>query len=519
VTSPTGGPKDEDPPKLLSSVPKQGQTNYNGTQMMLEFDEFLKLKNPKDEIIITPDVKNIKYSTKKNLMLIDIDEKLQENTTYSLAFRESIQDLNEGNPAEDLHLAFSTGNIIDSLEISGNVTQLLKGLPSEKYTVAIYESDTFNIFKHRSLYFTRTNKKGEFKIQNLKPGAYFIYTFEDKNKNLVLDSKTEKFGFKPDYISLHANIDSLQLNTIALDSRSITIAGIRALGHFTKVRLNKNLTNYSITSLDSSDSKIRHSFSASQAEIDIYPNKPLGDSTQIKFLAYDSLNQFLDSTFYIKQTDAKSLKEKITLSLVTAQVVEETQKFYAEINSSTLIKQTFPDSLFIQIDSTRSIPFAANEIKYDTIFRSIRIEKTFQKKDSIKWKQAKLVMGQSSFISIHGDSSKRILNPIALISADETATLIIESLNTNESAIIEVLDDRYQLLATSRHSKHVTIKNLKPVTIMLRAIIDENKNGKWDPGNPHKKTPPERIIFYSNELGKQQIPLRANWEVNVKLNF
>jgi hypothetical protein len=131
---------------------------------MLEFNEYLKLKNAKDEIIITPTIKDPEFSVKKNIVNIELKEKLKDSTTYSISFRESIQDLNEGNPAEDLHLAFSTGPFIDSLEIAGKVTQLLKGLPAPKFTVALYQSDTFNIFKHKPVYFTQSNKKGIFKL-------------------------------------------------------------------------------------------------------------------------------------------------------------------------------------------------------------------------------------------------------------------------------------------------------------------------------------------------------------------
>jgi hypothetical protein len=349
VLAPTGGPKDEDPPVLISTIPKQGQTNYRGSKIMLEFDELLKLQNPKDEIIATPDIKDVNYTVKKNIVNIDFDEKLQENTTYSFAFRESIQDLNEGNPAEDLYLAFSTGNEIDSLQISGTVSQLLKGQPAEKYTIAIYQSDTFDIFKHRPSYFSRTDKNGEFKIRNLKAGDYNIYAFEDKNKNLVLESKSEKFGFLKEKISLTEHIDSISIKTIPLDSRPITLTGIRSLGHFTKVRLNKNLTTYSIISQSDNDRNIRHCFSGSQSEIDIFPTKPIGDSTQVKLIGTDSLGQKLDTMFYVKQTSAKSLKEKIKVSVSKCQLLNDVQRFSSELTTTELLKNILSDSIYIKL--------------------------------------------------------------------------------------------------------------------------------------------------------------------------
>lgn len=519
VTAPTGGPKDETPPKLLSSIPKQGQTNYHGKGVTLEFDEYLKLKNPKEEIIITPDVKDAKFTVKKNLFLIEFPEKLADSTTYSIAFREAIQDLNEGNPAEDLHLAFSTGSVIDSLKIEGKVNQLMRGEPADKYTVAVYTQDTFNIFKHKPVYFTRTNKEGKFKITNLKDGKYFIYAWDDKNKNLSLQSQSEKFGFLPDTMNLATNIDSLEVRTFALDSRPINITGIRSLGHFTKVRLNKGVVRYTLKSHDPNDKKINHSFSSTQAEIDIFPNKPIGDSTLITFSAIDSLNQTRDTTFYIKQTNAKSLKEKIKLNFGKAEVLEETQKFTARISLTELIQATLNDSIWIQLDSIKRATIQPSEILYDTIKRTVSFEKTFQKKDSIAWKEAKLSFGNGAFISIHGDSTKRASGSITLIKSEERAVLIIESQAAKPNTILEIVNDKFEVIASLPHAKVTTFRNLPAATIMLRAVMDSNQNGKWDSGNPNKKTLPENIIYYINADKKKQIPLRANWEVNYTWNF
>jgi uncharacterized protein (DUF2141 family) len=519
VLAPTGGPKDEDPPVLISTIPKQGQTNYRGSKIMLEFDELLKLQNPKDEIIVTPDIEDVNYMVKKNIVNIDFDEKLQENTTYSFAFRESIQDLNEGNPAEDLYLAFSTGDEIDSLQISGTVSQLLKGQPAEKYTIAIYQSDTFDIFKHRPSYFSRTDKNGEFKIRNLKAGDYNIYAFEDKNKNLVLESKSEKFGFLKEKISLTEHIDSISIKTIPLDSRPIALTGIRSLGHFTKVRLNKNLTTYSIISQSDNDRNIRHCFSGSQSEIDIFPTKPIGDSTQVKLIGTDSLGQKLDTMFYVKQTSAKSLKEKIKVSVSKCQLLNDVQRFSSELTTTELLKNILADSIYIQLDSVTIIPFHADDIKYDTIFRKIKIDKTFERKDSIKWKKVRFVLGGMAFTSIHGDSSVTSSSPVNLITAEETATIIIESQTVKPNTLIEVLDERLNSYGTYPQTKSLVIKNIKPGSVLLRRIDDANANGKWDPGNPNLKILPEEVSFYLNFEGKPQIPLRANWEVPIEWNF
>src|SRR6187455_1086808 len=114
-TSPTGGPKDSIPPKLIQSNPALGQTNFKGKEITLEFNEAVNLNNPKEQIIIIPDVnKEYTATTRKNTIKIVLDSKLKDSTTYSLNFRDAVQDVTEKNIPENLKIAFSTGDYIDS---------------------------------------------------------------------------------------------------------------------------------------------------------------------------------------------------------------------------------------------------------------------------------------------------------------------------------------------------------------------------------------------------------------------
>jgi hypothetical protein len=156
-SQPAGGPQDKQPPELQTSTPENGQKNFKGKIIELTFDEGVKLKDPQEEIIITPSVgSKTKFIAKKNKVIITPENNWKDSTTYSIAFRGGIQDLNESNPAEDLHLAFSTGPTIDSLNISGTVSEIFKDKIPEKISVALYQSDTFDIFKHKPTYFSKT---------------------------------------------------------------------------------------------------------------------------------------------------------------------------------------------------------------------------------------------------------------------------------------------------------------------------------------------------------------------------
>ena len=156
-TTPTGGPQDKTPPLLLSSSPTHNQKNFKGNKVELVFNEAIQLREAKEQIIITPSpAKEITFTAKKNTVIVEPETKWKDSTTYSILFRESVRDLTEANPALNLKLAFSTGPYIDSLSISGSIRDARSEQIPENITLAIYQSDTFDIFKHSPSYFTKS---------------------------------------------------------------------------------------------------------------------------------------------------------------------------------------------------------------------------------------------------------------------------------------------------------------------------------------------------------------------------
>ncbi len=54
----TGGLKDTLAPVLVSSYPENYSTNFKGNTIILNFDEYIKLKNKNKQLIISPPFKN-----------------------------------------------------------------------------------------------------------------------------------------------------------------------------------------------------------------------------------------------------------------------------------------------------------------------------------------------------------------------------------------------------------------------------------------------------------------------------
>lgn len=199
-SAPTGGPKDTIPPVLVRAIPPNEAINFNDKEIQLLFSETVILNAPKEQLIVTPTIgKEYKIVNRKNSVILTFEDPLEDSTTYTFNFRESVQDITEKNPVRNLQLAYSTGTYIDSLSIEGTVFDMLRGKEIKDATVALHvENDTFNILEDPASYFTKTDEKGKFKISHLKPDNYYLYAFEDKNRNLIVNSRTESYGFKSD---------------------------------------------------------------------------------------------------------------------------------------------------------------------------------------------------------------------------------------------------------------------------------------------------------------------------------
>ncbi|MCR6641974.1 MAG: Ig-like domain-containing protein [Sporocytophaga sp.] len=190
IQAPQGGPKDEKSPKVVKSHPKPNSLGFKSNTMIFEFDENIKENNFMEQLIISPTINSeYTYKVRGKKLTITFNEPFEENTTYTLNFRNAIQDITESNAPKNLSIAFSTGNILDTLTISGKLTDLLTNKPLTNISVALYKSeDTLDITNSKPLYFAKS-ENDQYKITNIKKGTYDLFALEDLSNNLKYDSK------------------------------------------------------------------------------------------------------------------------------------------------------------------------------------------------------------------------------------------------------------------------------------------------------------------------------------------
>ncbi len=527
-TSPTGGPKDTIPPRLINSQPSHQALNARPRTITLEFNEHIILANPKEQIIITPDIqKKYEITAKRTRVIIQLENPLDSNTTYSINFRDAIQDITEKNPARNLRLAFSTGNYIDSLSISGTVRDLTQNKEIKDATVALYQSDTFNIFKHKPIYLTKTNDKGQYSIENLKHGIYYVYAFDDKNRNLIVDSKTEMYAFKSDSLYLDQSVDNINLHAIKLDARTLTLTSARPNNTYFNIRTSKGLADYEV--LSSQNDTLYTTFGEDRTNVRIYNSFPERDSTAIQFLARDSIGNQIDTTLYVKFNQRQVTPESFSVKLNQTALLGRTARVTANATFSKPIVDTNYDSAIIQLDSATAVAFLPDEITIDNKNRKIEFQKTIprthlrteattpqqvaQSQTAGPQPTITFYLGRTTFISIEKDSSAVITQPLRPLYYEDTG-IIITSVNTDSPAwIIQLLDKSNNVIRQVVNQKQVTFNDLPPGEYLLRAIDDADANGIWTPGNFFEKREPEMIFYYSNDKNVPLINLKANFEL------
>jgi uncharacterized protein (DUF2141 family) len=512
ISSPTGGEKDAIPPRLIRSSPDSAERNFHGRTIELTFDEMLQLNNPREEIIITPSIgKKTQFKLKDSKVTIEPEFPLHENTTYTLNFREGIKDATEGNIAEDLRLAFSTGPDLDTIYISGTVRDALTEKLPENITVAIYQADTFNIFQHTPEYFTKSTKAATYKITNLKAGTYRIYAFDDKNKNLKVESQSESFGFLSEPIQLQVSAKNVAITLTRVDSRPLRLTSVRAIADVNTIRFNKPVTEYRIKG----PAPIMSTFGTNQSELIAYypmsPSTPAEDSVSVSLTAMDSLQQKIDTAIFIKKTAREKIEEKFTVAATDPRFNAETNELEFTLTFNKPIRSFIPDSLFIVSDTATIVPLNITDARIDTIRKQLNYRHKLQLKDSLV--APLLRIGKGTLISIDNDSSKAISRDLDVVNAQNTATLLVQVDTREPNYIIQVLDSQGKIIASAVNNPKPTFHYLKPQTLKLRVIIDSNGNGKWDTVNYLTNSQPERIVYYLNSEKKTDIPMRANWEV------
>lgn len=197
MVPPTGGPRDSIPPRLVNVAPHDSALNFTGNRIVFNFDEYVDLDNPLQNILISPTPKiNPIIDRKLRTVNIKLKDTLQPNTTYFLDFGKSIKDVNEGNVLKNFSYVFSTGPYIDSMELGGKVIVAETGKKDSTLIVILHKNlDDSAVVNERPRYTTRVDSTGSFRFHHLAPGTYNLFAMKDEGGSKRYLSKSQLFAF------------------------------------------------------------------------------------------------------------------------------------------------------------------------------------------------------------------------------------------------------------------------------------------------------------------------------------
>ncbi len=548
--TPTGGKKDETPPVIKESTPAPNSLNYKGKEVTITFDEIIQLKEVNQKLVVSPPLnKQPAIISRGDELLVTFDEPLQENTTYTLDFADAITDNNEGNVLKDFRFSFSTGTIVDSLSISGNVWMANDLSPANGVLVFIHENLADSAFtKLVPIRLAKTDAKGHFSINNIRPGSYRIYALDDANRDYKYDQPAEKIAWlddiiipkfeykevtdsiKPDSVSIHQKLfylpDSLNLFLFqGEDPSQYLVKDERPEKACINLIFKKNLETLIIQPVDTvfkaGWSQRECSINKDSVKIwitdpDIYERDSI--TLSIGYLQADSLNQIKLKTdtityYHFEIADKKKKKNDAPKELPSLQLLnlKSTIDLYSTYTFSTNSAIThFNPEGFHLFEIPDSIPLPINMlIEQDSL--SIR-----QFIITYPWKPGgkyQLEIDSASLVDVYYLANKPIKQKFSIKTVDSYGTIYITIDNLQSNWIVQITNTSDVVLRQSKVPENgkIAFRYVPPGDYMFKIIVDNNKNNKWDSGDWGKKQKPEEVIYYPSKL-----LIRANWDQEVK---
>ena len=513
--SPTGGPRDEEPPILDSlaySTPNQ-QTNFEKQTIELTFNEWVQLNDAASQVLVSPPLEFLPtVRLKRRTVLFEFDEKeqLRENATYTINFGEAVQDLTERNPAENLRFVFSTGPVIDSLIVAGRVIDALTNEPVEDVRVMLYDNLADTVVRtERPFYFAKTDEAGEFLIENVQEGAFKLFALEDANLNYRFDQVNERIAIVEAPISVGADSSESWLLRLFQSKIPIQISDV-ANKRFGLINLNflggkPEPDRLLFTPIGGPDTLI-YEYELDSVKV-WYPNAS-ADPWSLIVQSGENLNDTIEMEALSKDEWLPSgrLVQRAKLRSDQAENLNPDRPTSIQFNHPLVNWDTSQISLLEDSVQTRVIP----QLYLDTLSgRKLWLDYAW--KEEIIY-QLQILPG--ALTDIFGLSNRDTILQNYTVSPRKTfgiLTIKFQDMLPDSAYLIEIIEGKEevvdQLWVSGQTELEQSIPSLPTGNYSVRVTLDGNRNKKWDTGDYDAKRLPESVFL--QELGN----LRANWEV------
>lgn len=534
--APTGGAKDIKPPGIDSLRSSRNYaTRFSDKSFRLTFDEWVTLADVNTQVLVSPPlvtkpVPQVTLKGKTVTVTFPDEEVLRPNTTYTVNFGTAIKDLHEGNAATNLRYVFSTGDFIDSLRVEGIVRDALTNEPVENITVMLYDlKDDSIIRKQKPYYFARTNKAGQYLVENVKAGAYKVAAIEDISNNLKWEEGNEKMAFPDSLVQVKDSLTKVKMLRL-FKGKAIARRADPDAKRYGLIRLRYNIIPDSLPVRTSGPEGLVLLEERSIDTLLVWYDLPTATAWEL-YAGRDTIKvKALEKSAFMAQHKVRFADDAVPASLgkfgknsrlnpaETPGATPPKEKISVKIIQQNPGKNTFFDfnSPITVLDTSKwqltvdSVPNRAFTVKPDSLMpRRLQFQHHWKAGTS-----ALLTLLPGAVTDFYGVSNMDTLQrSFSVLDAKQLGglNLTLSALKPGVPYILklmegETIEEERRFVATAAETRLV-FANLRTSTYTVQLIEDQNNNGKWDTGNYYKHLQPEAV--YSRKLEA----LRPNWEI------
>ncbi len=564
--APTGGLKDTIPPLIIGINPLPGTVNVPvDTRIVFRFDEYVTIKNPKNIYLSPPQEKAPKVRIRDKFLIVQFEEPLDSNTTYTLNLTDALADNNEGNMFPGYTYVFSTGPGIDSLLVTGVVQDCNTLRPVKGATVLLYKDLADSaVFLHRPDASVKTDDWGYFCLPYLADTLYRLYAIKDEAGNNIYDPDTDLVGFVDSLIRPVVRVVDTLPEMLKYDMTDTLMCEARRVDFKMRLFREKPSKQYLKNKERTGDrsayitfmapyvwidslwvrgykaNEVITQFNVLQDSLEIWVNsrKPAPDTLHI-FVNYrktDSLGVLVPSLEHVKLTmpegrrvlqkmQRKNIKKEDTTCVFKLEVKPETveQKGFELEFTQPIVFENF-DSLVFRYRNPKQKEFTGEyTVEKDTA--NLRRFTIRPKEKLLPGYEYTLKIPHHAFRDIGGFYSDSTETKVSLPTDEKLSVLKANLTGVNRKIIVDLLDEkRSNVLRSYVLEKDGVLEfpYLKEGKYSLRITDDGNRNSIVDTGSILEHRQPEAVLYFT--FGEQEyieIPAGAELEqeINVKELF
>ena len=544
TTPPSGGPKDTIPPVITEIYPILGQVNVpvKKTQLKIEFNEYVTVKDPKSLYLSPPLEKAAKFKLKGKSVIVYFESDLDSNKTYTLDLTNAIGDNNEGNMFPGFTLVFSTGDVIDTMMVTGLVQDCNSLKPLKGATVMLYKDHADSaVFLKRPDAAVKTDEWGFFVLRNIQDTVYRMYALIDENNNNKYDPETEKIAFidslvtpvvvvndtlpelqkydMKDTVNCLARNTEYELNIFKEKPSKQMIVNKERVGertaYITFMAPYAQVDSIWVKGVPSD--KLITQFNIVQDSLEIWVNdpKPQPDTLvlNVKYLKTDTLgllNSFTEDIKLLKpkkstgKSSTRDIKKEDTTAVFKITAQPETVEQYGFTIEFTypLVESAFDSLTFRYLNPRQQESIGRYTVTQDSLnLRKYVVRPAEKLQPGYEYF---LKVPHRKFKDINGFYNDSSEVKVTLPNDDKLSSMILVLTNVKNKYIVDLLNEKRDKVLRSYivdGDQSLIFPYLKAGKYSIRITEDLNRNGIVDTGILLEHKQPEKVRFYKLEDG------------------